>query len=410
LTDRLNLYFICNQIDKFLNQKSNQPSNKISPIGGLKGASYPVCIIGGGLAGLVSAIHLAQHQIQVVLFEKQKYPRHKVCGEYVSNEVLPYLNSLGVDVFEHGAKKISTLKLSHQNGKTLDQSLPLGGFGISRFTLDKLLAEKALKDGVRIINDEVLDITFENDSFDIQAKSHQIQAKFVISAHGKRSGLDKSMNRKFINQKTPWIGIKAHYKTKEFNEELVELHNFQGGYCGLSMVENGYINLCYLVHQKAFKPYKSIEKFNNHGLTQNPYLKTFLNQAEPAFEKHLSISQISFQNKPSVKEHVLYAGDAAGLIHPLCGNGMAMAIHSAKMVSEDIIKYALGQHKTRISMEDAYQKQWQKHFKTRLFYGKIIQQVLLKPQVSSRLINLLSGSPFLLKQLIKQTHGKPLDI
>lgn len=370
--------------------------------------STQVCIIGGGLAGLVSAIHLAQQKIDVVLFEKYTYPRHKVCGEYVSNEVLPYVESLGIDVFENNAKKISKLKLSHQNGKTIDQTLPLGGFGISRYALDKLLADKAIENNVRIINDEVLRIKFEDDEFKIQAKTDEVKTKFVISAHGKRSSLDKTLNRKFIEQKTPWIGIKAHYKTKSFDESWVELHNFQGGYCGLSMVENGHINLCYLVHQNEFKTFKSIEKFNEQGLTQNPFLKSFLSQAEPAFDKHLSISQISFQNKPTVKNHILYAGDAAGLIHPLCGNGMAMAIHSAKLVSEEIVKYYQKIHQNRLSVENAYEKRWQSNFKKRLFYGKVIQQILLKPSLSSQLINILSGSPSLLKQLIKQTHGKPL--
>jgi len=271
------------------------------------------------------------------------------------------------------------------------------------------LANEALGENVQIIHDEALNITFENNSFKVQSKNHQIKAEFVLSAHGKRSSLDKTLNRKFISQKTPWIGIKAHYKTKDFDENLVELHNFQGGYCGLSMVENGHINLCYLVHQNAFKAHKSIEKFNRNGLTQNPHLKNFLDQSEPVFEKHLSISQISFQNKPSVSNHILYIGDAAGLIHPLCGNGMAMAIHSAKLVSEEIIKFFNNDHQNRTSVEKAYNSQWQTNFQKRLFYGKVIQKILLRPNLSSKLINLLSGSPFLLKQLIKQTHGKPLN-
>jgi flavin-dependent dehydrogenase len=387
-------------------------SNKNTQLKELKETAddvYSVCIIGGGLAGLTSAIHLAQQQIKVVLFEKYAYPRHKVCGEYVSNEVLPYLNTLGVDVFKHKAKRISNLKLSHQNGKTLGQKLPLGGFGISRYALDQVLANKAIEDNVQIIHDEVLNLKFDNNIFEISANTHRLKAKFVINAHGKRSVLDKTLNREFITQKTPWIGIKAHYKTKVFNENLVELHNFQGGYCGLSMVENGHINLCYLVHKKEFKKYKSIEKFNDFGLVQNPHLKKFLDHSEPVFEKHLSISQISFQNKPSVKDHVLYAGDAAGLIHPLCGNGMAMAIHSAKLASEEVVKYFNKLHTDRVSVEKAYESAWQTNFKKRLFFGKVIQQVLLKPRLSSKLISLLSGSPFLLKQLIKQTHGKPLD-
>jgi len=397
------------QIEKFLSLKSNSPVNQNSPFKESKEAISSVCIIGGGLAGLTAAIHLAQKKIDVVLFEKNNYPKHKVCGEYVSNEVLPYLNSLGIDVFEHGAKKIYNLNLSHQNGKTLEQQLPLGGFGISRYALDRLLAEKAKEKNVNIIHDEVLSIDFINDSFQITSKEQHIHANFVICAHGKRSGLDKTLDREFIHEKTPWIGIKAHYKSKKFNENLVELHNFQGGYCGLSMVENGHINLCYLVHQKEFKKFKSIEKFNQHGLTDNPYLKSFLEQAEPAFEKHLSISQISFQNKPTVKNHVFFAGDAAGLIHPLCGNGMAMAIHSAKLISEEIVLFFNSTHKSRKAVEQAYQKKWEYHFKKRLFYGKVIQKILLHPKLSSTLINLISGSPFLLKQIIKQTHGKPID-
>ncbi len=367
-----------------------------------------VCIIGGGLAGLVSAIHLSQKKIDVVLFEKHNYPRHKVCGEYVSNEVLPYLKNLGIDVFKHNAKPISKLKLSHQNGKTIEQNLPLGGFGMSRFALDNLLAGIALKNNVNIINDEVINIDFENDKFEVEAKNNNLQAEFVISAHGKRSSLDKSLNRKFIKQKTPWIGIKAHYKTKYFDEKLVELHNFQGGYCGLSMTENNHINLCYLVHQKEFKKHKSIEKFNQNGLTQNPYLENFLNHSEPVFEKHLSISQISFQNKPTVHNHILYAGDAAGLIHPLCGNGMAMAIHSAKLLSEQIIEFYHNKTFSRPQVEKNYYKLWHKTFNNRLIYGKMIQNILLKPQLSSNLIKLVSKSPFILKQIIKQTHGKPL--
>jgi flavin-dependent dehydrogenase len=352
---------------------------------------------------------LAQQTIDVVLFEKYAYPRHKVCGEYVSNEVLPYLSSLGVEVFNHGAKRIEDLKLTHQNGKSLLQNLPLGGFGISRYKLDKILADKAIENKVKIIHDEVLDVSFSKNSFHIKAKDHQFKAEFVISAHGKRSNLDKSLGRKFIKEKTPWIGIKAHYKTKTFDNTLVELHNFHGGYCGLSMVENDQINLCYLVHYKAFKKFKSIDKFNQYGLGQNPYLKSFLSQSETTFEKPLSISQISFQNKPTVKNHILFAGDSAGLIHPLCGNGMAMAIHSAKLVSEALVNFFKNENQTRRSVENDYQRQWQKHFKKRLFFGKMIQEILLKPDLSSKLISMLSRSPFLLKHLIKQTHGKPLN-
>ena len=385
----------------------HQYEKRNSPFGGVKEAS--VCVIGGGLAGLVSAIHLAQQNIDVVLFEKNNYPRHKVCGEYISKEIIPYFEKLGIDLFKHQAIDISQLKLSHQNGKTIEQKLPLGGIGISRYAIDHLLANKAKSHGVEIIHEEVKQTDFEGNHFITQTKDRNIRSDFVIAAHGKRSTLDKTLERQFIQNKTPWIGIKAHYKTTDFDSKFVELHNFEGGYCGLSMVENGHINLCYLVHQNTFKKHDSIEDFNQKVLTQNPHLKNFLDRSQPVFERHLGIAQISFQNKPTVSNHILYAGDAAGLIHPLCGNGMAMAIHSAKILAEQVVNFYTKENFNREKLEKNYSTQWHKTFNKRLFYGKMIQNVLLRPKLSSNLIKIVSQSPFALKTIIKQTHGEPLN-
>ena len=93
---------------------------------------FQVLIVGGGLAGLTAAVHLSKEGIDVVLIEKSKYPYHKVCGEYISNEVIPYLNRLGIDPFENGAVPISKLEISNATGNTIKTSLPLGGFGISK--------------------------------------------------------------------------------------------------------------------------------------------------------------------------------------------------------------------------------------------------------------------------------------
>ena len=108
-------------------------------------APFNVIIIGGGLAGLSSAIHLSKENIRVLVIEKNAYPKHKVCGEYISNEVLPYLKFLEIDVFELGAQKINKFELSTPKNKLIKARLPLGGFGISRYTLDNALAKKAYK-------------------------------------------------------------------------------------------------------------------------------------------------------------------------------------------------------------------------------------------------------------------------
>jgi len=95
-----------------------------------------IIIIGGGLAGLTSAIHLSKSNFKVLLIEKNSYPKHKICGEYVSNEVLPYLKFLGFNPFDFGAKQISNFELTTHNNEIIKANLPLGGFGISRYQMD----------------------------------------------------------------------------------------------------------------------------------------------------------------------------------------------------------------------------------------------------------------------------------
>ena len=114
-----------------------------------------VLIIGGGLAGLTAGIHLSQQHLRVLLIEKNTYPQHKVCGEYVSNEVLPYLHQLGVDMSELQPSQIHQFLFSTVVGKTVESALPLGGFGVSRYALDLFLYKKAVSAGVVFQQDQV---------------------------------------------------------------------------------------------------------------------------------------------------------------------------------------------------------------------------------------------------------------
>src|SRR5437762_8067641 len=109
-----------------------------------------VAIAGGGLAGLALAILLARKGYSVVLFEKEQYPFHKVCGEYISYESWDFLQDLGVDLDALNVSHIKRLQVSAPNGKMLEQDLTLGGFGISRYALDHTLALIARASGVTI--------------------------------------------------------------------------------------------------------------------------------------------------------------------------------------------------------------------------------------------------------------------
>ncbi len=375
----------------------------------VKKNSYDVIIVGGGLAGLTAAIHLSLENHSVLVLEKQPYPHHKVCGEYVSYEVAPYLEKLGVNLIEHGAVFIDTFQLSTVSGNLLEVGLPQGGYGISRYAFDDILYKRASECGVDFVFRNVTSVSFQNNDFEVFISSiESYTSSIVVGAYGKRTVLDKQLKRKFIQQKSSWLGVKCHYRIDDFPDNLVALHNFNGGYGGLSKTETGDVNFCYLASYDSFKSFKNVTEFNKHVVSRNLYISKFLDNAIPIFEKPLSIAQISFHEKKPVEEHVIMCGDTAGLIHPLCGNGMAMAIHSAKIASDLIAEFFSNKTFSRKQLEKEYTKSWGTVFKKRLWMGRQFQRLMLNAKMFNLLLVIVGKSPRLLKFLIKQTHGKPL--
>jgi flavin-dependent dehydrogenase len=156
-----------------------------------------------------------------------------------------------------------------------------------------------------------------------------------------------------------------------------------------------------------FRKFKSIDLFQKEVLFKNKKLEKIFSETACKFEKPLSISQISFDKKELVVDHVLMCGDSAGLIHPLCGNGMGMAIGAARLVSEAILSYFNGQINTRHEVEQQYKRNWNRTFRTRLRTGHALASLLKYYKVSFLLMPLLRSSPFILRRLIRLTHGKP---
>ncbi len=343
-----------------------------------------------------------------MVFEKEEYPHHKVCGEYLSNEIMPYFESLDIPLDSVNPKVIQKFNYSSVNGKLLETTLPLGGFGVSRYALDFLLYRTALENHIVVKNEKVISVHFNADHFKVETSQKSYEAEFVLGAYGKRGTLDKELNRYFFNTAAPWVGIKSHYENSDFPDDLVALHNFKGGYCGLSKTETGAVNMCYLATYESFKEYRNPETFRENVLRKNPFLNHFFSEATELFEKPLSIAQISFSKKKTVEDHILMIGDTAGLIHPLCGNGMAMAVNSAKIASEVILKYLQEKPLDRKEMEKEYERRWKQEFSRRMLAGKWLQKILQKELLAEISQGILSVMPFLLPAIIKQTHGRKI--
>jgi flavin-dependent dehydrogenase len=366
-----------------------------------------VLIIGGGLAGLTSAIHLSRAGKQVLLIEKNSYPHHKVCGEYLSKEVLPYLQWLGADPGVLKPININKLQITTADGRSCSTTLALGGLGISRYALDEFLYQHAKVSGCTVVHDTVTDVSFDQERFTVRTTNGNYHASLVLGAYGKRSALDQKLQRGFIQSRSPWLAIKAHY-TGSFANDLVALHNFKGGYCGVSKVEDNLINICYLVDYASFKSYKNIEVHKQQVLYKNAYLKQVMESSSMDFAMPISISQISFENKEKVKEHILMIGDTAGLIHPLCGNGMGMAIHSAQICCKLVLSYLEGSITSREKLERAYEEHWKDEFKWRIWMGRKLAGILRKEPYADLVMKGLVQFPQLLSPVIRMTHGKPL--
>lgn len=367
-----------------------------------------ILIIGGGLAGLTAALHLQRVSACVTLIEKNEFPQHKVCGEYISNEVLPYFRWLDLDVASLKPNIIHQFQLTTLNNSSLNTNLSQGGFGISRYMLDYYLYQQLIKRGIHVIKDRVITIEFRDDQFLITlASGKELTAKQIIGAYGKRSAIDVKLGRTFIQKTSPFLAVKGHYKG-DFPNGLVAIHNFKGGYCGVSKVEDEKINICYLADYDSFKQHKNIKNYQEKVLYQNKNLETIFREFTPLYHEPLVISQLYFGEKKMVENHILMIGDTAGLIHPLCGNGMAMAIHGAKIISELLTKYKHGKIGSREELETLYRQQWTFEFSTRLKMGRILATAFRKESLSNLLISGLAKFPSLLNKIIEKTHGKPI--
>jgi len=372
---------------------------------------YDIAIAGGGLAGLATAIQLARKSYRVVLFEKEEYPFHKVCGEYLSLESWNFLTLLGLPLHEMRLPLIDTLQLTAPNGKELVTKLPLGGFGISRYLLDKSLADIATKNGVTLLQKtKVDDVKREDDSFIISFLGTAIKAKVCCAAYGKRSNLDVKWKRPFLNQTSSrlnnYVGIKYHVKTS-WQDNVIGLHNFENGYCGISKIEGNEYCLCYMTKAENLKACdNSIDALQQNILFQNPHLKKIFQQSIAVKDFPVTISQINFGAKEKIQDGILMLGDAAGMITPLCGNGMSIALHTAKLAAS-LIDDFLREKISQSEMEKAYKKQWNKAFASRLKAGRLIQSFFGGKRLSNFFVGTFKALPFLAKPVIKLTHGKP---
>lgn len=254
--------------------------------------------------------------------------------------------------------------------------------------------------------------------FDVETRTRagtasRRRARLVIAAHGKRSRLDRVLGRPAVAASQSFMAFKTHFNGPPLTNRI-ELHAFPGGYCGLSEIEMGLANLGVLVHEHVFRQVvrgssAPLPTFVEWMRRQNHPLDQWLAGARPAGLGWLSIGQVSFAAKRAVENDVLMTGDAAGLIAPLAGDGIAMALQGGWLAGQHGAAYLWGDW-SGPELKHHYLTNWRRLFGPRLQLGQALQNLMLRPRLFSLAVRLVTRLPSLGQHLIQQTRATPYEL
>jgi menaquinone-9 beta-reductase len=280
----------------------------IPPVDSLATLKHSISIAGGGLAGLSLGIALQSRGVSVTLHEASTYPRHRVCGEFISGVRDETLEALGIPDCLNDATELQSVCWSDDAGTLAEMEAP--GRGISRWKLDDLLQQRFVTLGGTLLTN-----------------SRVAPAPGVIWAAGRP------------RQPSSWLGLKCHARGLTLSHDL-EMFTSPSGYVGLAKIEEGKVNICGLFKNRRTDGAKGTRLLLS--VLRDASLNALADRLEGADLEESSFCgaagfQTGLQEGPSFR-----IGDAASMIPPFTGNGMSMAFESAECALQSALDYASG--------------------------------------------------------------------
>jgi menaquinone-9 beta-reductase len=369
--------------------------------------SYDAIIAGAGPAGSSLAILLAEQGFSVLLAEAKPGPAHKLCGEFLSPESRALFDDLGIaeDVRAAGAVSIGRLHLSGTRHPGFDVELEEAALGLSRFAFDALLVNAAARAGAEVrYGSAVQEVegSFE-DGFRVRIGDAEYGAGMVFGAYGRAGVLDRKLGRDPGPEPSGLVGFKAHFEG-DGPVESIEMHAFNGGYCGLSPVEGGRTNVCWLARVDCLREDGgSPEDMMTGSMRSNARLQERLRGLKQVTD-FSAVAQVSLRARSRFEGDVCMVGDAAAMIAPFCGDGMAMAMQTARMVAR-LSGEMLHGHLSATRFREAYEAGWRRHFSRRLVLGRILHAVFSRHRLAGFGIRTGSAVPAVTRWFIRHTRG-----
>ena len=357
---------------------------------------HDLIIIGGGPAGTSVAISAARQGASVLLLERGRFPRHKVCGEFVSAESLSLLRDL-LDL-QHAALLHDAVRIPRArmflDGRTLHASVDPPAASIARFDLDAALWHSAESAGVYARQQATVQSVGGSRPFRIVTAGKEFEARALVNASGRWSNLNLAPAENGARSEK-WLGVKAHF-AEPVSEPSVDLYFFDGGYCGVQPVGAGRVNASAMVRADVASSLPEV--FARHPeLRERSRIWTLV--SDP-----VSTSPLIFRHPQPERDGILMAGDAAGFVDPFVGDGISLALRSGSLAARSLKSFLAGEASLNDavrSYSQAYKKSLLPVFRTS---SKIRRMLVLPGYLRKPVLSFLESSPAITNYLVRKTR------
>lgn len=321
-----------------------------------------IIIIGGGVAGLSAAIHCHELGIKPILIEAGSYPAHKVCGEFFSPECLPLLKRWGIEPKNY-IKRATFVRGS----QSFSFDFPTAVGSMPRYYFDHKLMQYAQSCGIDVrTQTSVEKIENDKDLYTVTTSSGKIfQSTSLVFGTGRAARL---LNQSENPLELPYVGIKAHFKSVNIPADLLQMFVFPGGYAGVTIVDDGIVNLACLMRKDVLESGQTPESYLC-SVSQKPGYENLLKiiESQQLFDwMHAQVPEFGIRSY-AYRPGIFYIGDAAASIPPATGDGLAMGLLSGALVAPYVAK----------GDTDGFQKAWKKQYSRIFFAGRILHVCMM---------------------------------